>query len=129
VIGDASPDRNHFAVRGRVVVHPPEIATARDDRTVAHDDRAERKVALAGLLDGHAHEAFILGCVGTRELRTRGRRQCRSRRRPRKSAQPHNDGAPAWMNRQAVRSTVGIAMHQSLRWTSLMVRFQIGSLF
>jgi hypothetical protein len=61
VIRQATPYRDHLAMRGRVAVGAAEIAAARNDRAVAHDHRAERKVGLPRLLDRHAHEALVLG--------------------------------------------------------------------
>jgi hypothetical protein len=60
MVGKAAADGYHFAVRGRIVVGPSEIAPARNNLAVADDHGAERKVGLSGFIERHAHESFIL---------------------------------------------------------------------
>jgi len=50
-------------MRSRVVVGFSEIAPARDYFSVAHNDCAERIVALPGFLQRQAHEPFVV-CRG-----------------------------------------------------------------
>jgi hypothetical protein len=61
MVGKVAADRHHFAVGGRIVVGPSEIAPARDNLALADDHGAERKVGLPGFIERHAHESFILG--------------------------------------------------------------------
>jgi hypothetical protein len=60
-VGKAAADRDHFAVRGRIVVGPSEIAPPRNDLPVANDHGAEWKIGLPGFVERHAHVSFILG--------------------------------------------------------------------
>src|SRR5262245_26754362 len=45
VISETAPDRHHLAVRGRVMIRPPQIAPARNDRAVAHSTAPKGKSA------------------------------------------------------------------------------------
>src|SRR5207302_8099185 len=54
--GETAPDRNHLAVRGRIVLAAPQIAAARQNAAVAHDHGAKRKIRASRLLDRDAHE-------------------------------------------------------------------------
>ncbi len=79
MLREAAPDRHHLAVRGRVAVGASEIAAARDDRAVAHDHRAERKIGLPRLLDRDAHEALVLGRGGRRRKLVAGKTAAQAR--------------------------------------------------
>jgi len=77
VVGEAAADRGDLAMRGRIVVAAPQIATARQHPAIADDHCAERKVAAPGLGERHAHEPLVLGgrWNGRRSEQRRGRRQ------------------------------------------------------
>jgi hypothetical protein len=47
-------------MRGRIIEAPAHVGAAGDHLPVAHDDRAERIVGLARLVDRHAHEALVV---------------------------------------------------------------------
>jgi hypothetical protein len=65
MVGETAAYRHHFTVRGRVAIGLAEIAAVRDHLAVAHDDRAERKIAPPRLIDRQSHEALVIGgCVG-----------------------------------------------------------------
>ena len=110
VIGQALPDRVHLAVGGRVAVRPPEIAPARNDRALAHDDGAERKVRLPRLLDRHAHEPDVLGGRRTAALRMRDRGENGRTR------EAGHESPPAWKNMSA--STVASIVHVTTSYSA-----------
>src|SRR5262249_39747803 len=97
VIGETAPDRHHLAVRGRVMGRAPQIATARNDRAVAHDHRAEGKISSAGPVERPAHEPPLGG--GSRGggwgERARGRDGGGGKRGQEETSAWSNDRVPA----------------------------------
>jgi hypothetical protein len=92
-------------VRGRVVGGSPQIAPARDDRAVAHDHRPEGKIALAGLVERHAHESHVLAGGRTAGLRMRDRGRDRAGR------EPGEKDTSAWSNDRVPACAVFVAIH------------------
>src|SRR5438477_10574121 len=71
--GETAPDRNHLAVRGRIVLAAPQIAATRNDAPTLHNHRAEWEIGAARLVDRDAHKALVLGYRGLRRAKRRGR--------------------------------------------------------
>jgi hypothetical protein len=46
----------------------PQITSARNDRAITHDHRPEGKIALAGLVERHAHELHVFTGSRARSL-------------------------------------------------------------
>jgi hypothetical protein len=59
-----APDRDHLAMRGRVMRRASEIAPARQHRAVAYDHGAEWKVSLPRFVQRHAHETLVFNRNG-----------------------------------------------------------------
>ena len=96
MVGKAAAESPPFAVRGRIVVGPSEIAPARENLSVADDHRAERVVALPRLIERHAHESLILwGGIGRGNWRSGGHHGG--------GAECNHNAAPAVKDRNHVR--------------------------
>src|SRR5204862_881874 len=82
VLHQATPDGDHLAVSGRIVLAAPQIAATRNDAPTLHNHRAEWEIGAARLFDRHAHEPPVVfgGCEGSYRRRN-GERRCRDRTR------------------------------------------------
>jgi hypothetical protein len=49
---------------GRIIEPPTHVGAARNNLSIAHDHRAERKICGARLIDHHAHEALVIRRCG-----------------------------------------------------------------
>jgi hypothetical protein len=74
MLGQAPPDRDHLAMRGRIAGGASEVAPAGNNRAVPLDHGTEWEVALPRFLDRHAHESDIHVGSRARQLR-QGRRR------------------------------------------------------
>jgi len=90
---EGAADRDHLAMRGRVAIGAPEVAPEGEHFSVTDNHCAERKVRDARLLQRHAHEALVIGCV----LRGRRRGEKRSGQRSRGDAgAAGQNGSSTW---------------------------------
>jgi hypothetical protein len=104
-IGKAAPDRDHLAVGGRIVGGASEIASARDNRAVAHDHRSEREIGVASLIERHAHETHVLVGSGSGRLRNGDRRHDRG------TGKPGDERSSAWPDRRASACAGDLTFH------------------
>src|SRR5262249_2064898 len=64
MLREPMPDRLHLAMGGRIIEPPTHVGAARNNLSIAHDHRAERKICVARLVDRHAHEALVIRRCG-----------------------------------------------------------------
>jgi hypothetical protein len=58
------PYRLHLAMGGWIIEVPAHVGAASNHFPIAYDDRAERIICLARLLDRHSHETLVVGRCG-----------------------------------------------------------------
>jgi hypothetical protein len=105
VLGQGTPDRIDFAVRGGVVELTSAIAPARKDVAVTHDHRPVRKIRLARFLDRDPHECLVIRRSGGRDRRMMQRHNqsgcgCRERRQQRSPASRKDRAMGAFRKRR-----------------------------
>ena len=64
MLREPMPDRLHLAMGGRIIEPPTHVGAARNNLSIAHDHRAERKICVARFVDRHAHEALVIRRCG-----------------------------------------------------------------